>query len=1062
MKLFSLKTSLFAIASLVVAMAFTPASARFQGHKFAASSPRVGSVVRGQASAFQLSAEGDAAGMVRRAASYAHRAPKSVISETVSLQAPLYGFLEGPDGLIWYYTQTNHLAQSSSYDYASSEVSVFDASHKLRGTFTVQIPEGRRVNQIEPFGIITSKLFDLNSSTLEVTVFLHEVTPDYAGREYTQVYSIGGEMVTELPGDGVVVSSKVNDWTTYQRFVYVHPDQADPTLTDIEVMRPASWGEEGIQTEHTFSVSSLLINYIDAPFFNFFADGQQSCFVLTHYEKSFDQRDENGQMIINEDTYMPVFTPDNRFVVETYDTHFNLVSSFSLPTDVPSESVMVRMLGLGAFTDLDISRGLFTADGKLNYIITYEDVALDTEYSLSFEAFSDQGQSLGVIAEGVVDFWNHLSSIPGCEEQLLFLDDAAQKLYTISVPSLKRGFVPTNADGFTMSTNLDRYPSTQDPAGYRYCVGLNEPDYSASNEVLVQYAHLSSEGKFLRMVRFNIGDLAQTFSPLVNNQSLDPYLFNSDSEREYIFFSKVKYAAESTEGRNVLYVGNDKGQILRTFDVAQCSDITGDIWTASILNYGTPVASFMVNYYDWDADANFVEFTQLPFESFSAGGDGTEQNPYLISSAGDLSLISRNPSAHYRVVADFDASGYPVSISEFSGVLDGDGHTISNLDVTSSNYYGGLFGNTNGAEVRNLKFYNPVATLSAANSSFGLLSAYSVESVFSDIAVSGLQLTGASGASPVGGLVGTAAGSTAVSSCVVDGSEFSCGSQSTIGGLVGEMRTSSVIKASAVTNTHICGLREVGGLAGVVGTGCSITDGYASVGLEAEGICGGIVGRLGVNGNRAAINRCVVSQSIITDLGSHLGFGCLAGYVEPNWSKDAASLCISNCVSYQSNICTDLEFTGPESSIHAIAGYTKANEPKEKPDDVYIEGGLTNNYVHPGAAESGYYDGGSDDHTSVEGLLLIDAAQLFTAAFWTDLTYSFGTTAESPWQLTEGTESIPWLYVMNPDNAPSSLPSLPAASSARRSLGTYNLAGQRLQRGSKGLIVRDGKVVIDM
>lgn len=100
----------------------------------------------------------------------------------------------------------------------------------------------------------------------------------------------------------------------------------------------------------------------------------------------------------------------------------------------------------------------------------------------------------------------------------------------------------------------------------------------------------------------------------------------------------------------------------------------------------------------WDGGAS---------ESFS-GGDGSSENPYIISSADELAHLAEvvnSPDTNeeyaplcYRLTDDIDISGHdwtpigvgaiyensPVGIYPFTGVFDGDGHTVSGLTVTDS------------------------------------------------------------------------------------------------------------------------------------------------------------------------------------------------------------------------------------------------------------------------------------------------------------------------------------------------------------------------------------------
>ena len=79
-----------------------------------------------------------------------------------------------------------------------------------------------------------------------------------------------------------------------------------------------------------------------------------------------------------------------------------------------------------------------------------------------------------------------------------------------------------------------------------------------------------------------------------------------------------------------------------------------------------------------------------PVRAQFAGGTGTLDEPYLISSAEQLNAIGMDPNhwdKHFKLTADIDLSAYPgrrfsvIGALEvpFRGVFDGNGHAISNF-----------------------------------------------------------------------------------------------------------------------------------------------------------------------------------------------------------------------------------------------------------------------------------------------------------------------------------------------------------------------------------------------
>lgn len=68
----------------------------------------------------------------------------------------------------------------------------------------------------------------------------------------------------------------------------------------------------------------------------------------------------------------------------------------------------------------------------------------------------------------------------------------------------------------------------------------------------------------------------------------------------------------------------------------------------------------------------------------AASGDGTPERPFIVSNSTQLNNIRNAPTAHYRMTADIDMTGFgnwePIPV--FAGTLDGAGYEIQNLDLT--------------------------------------------------------------------------------------------------------------------------------------------------------------------------------------------------------------------------------------------------------------------------------------------------------------------------------------------------------------------------------------------
>ncbi len=255
----------------------------------------------------------------------------------------------------------------------------------------------------------------------------------------------------------------------------------------------------------------------------------------------------------------------------------------------------------------------------------------------------------------------------------------------------------------------------------------------------------------------------------------------------------------------------------------------------------------------------FVPFTnRLQLE-----GEGTAAKPYLIRTADDLCQLSSATNyypqyttnkrafegVHFKQTADidlfhipnFDPIGHDNKTAEFWGIYDGDGHTISNLNVDRrANDYAGLFGiiGKSGA-VLNLNLNRPKIALSKNRA--GCLAAHS-EGIVKNVNVTDGMLEG--GNLNIGGIIGYFKGS-------LTNSSFS---------------------------GRISGKNYVGGLIGIGWGKISDSESRADISVEAKnGIAGGISGSL--TGDTVTVKNVIAAGTIRDSFGSAT-IGGLSGYFQ--------------------------------------------------------------------------------------------------------------------------------------------------------------------------------------
>ena len=262
-----------------------------------------------------------------------------------------------------------------------------------------------------------------------------------------------------------------------------------------------------------------------------------------------------------------------------------------------------------------------------------------------------------------------------------------------------------------------------------------------------------------------------------------------------------------------------------------------------------------------------ISFSALPVQAKYGGGTGEPNDPYLIFDANHMNAIgadSNDWDKHFKLMADIDLSGFtgtefniigtghfecsPIMIcwfvgTPFTGVFDGNGHTISNFTYQyNGDEFVGLFGCVDGesAQIKNLGLRD----VDINNTEYGLPIGSLVGLLFNGTVIDCYTQGGSvSGEYRVGGLVGQSDDPASIYNCHAD---VNVSGHGDIGGLVG---TNSGTISNCYSNASAIGVYYVGGLAGFnLGT---ITDSYSSGSVAGYKDVGGLVGE-----NRGTITNC--------------------------------------------------------------------------------------------------------------------------------------------------------------------------------------------------------------
>lgn len=906
-----------------------------------------------------------------------------------TLTAPGFGYLKGPDGTQWYYTQSYELRGSGySASYGSSTIKLYDSNNQAAGEVKVEIPSDLNVNYIAVDGDVTQKLFDRTDTSNEIAVLFHIVGSadnNYEGAYKIYVYHTTGEKIMEFDTYGMMFNMS-QGWNGYQRQIMMRSgvESDGSAMTYYDILTTPDYGTNKMKVEHTFAVADSLTYYSEGASLNCYELDGEPYYVISYYEKDWVES-------IGDDFY-PVQREDNNYIVKVYDRKYNLVDSIAAPVIKPDDATY-RMAAFGFMSDKDLSSGYFTAKGEHALVVSFYDMTIESDsYLYSFEVYNSKGEKINTVCTNAVSgAWQTLSPVNGMSDQMAFLQTIGdtQQIHIVDLPTCATALViPAEIDGQSISFNLDRYPKGKSCI---YGIKKATADTDDDGNVIASILWYTPELELDHVAKFNLGQNGEYFTPLLASTTMNPYLFDSDDELEYIYIAKKK-RDDSNVIDNVLEVANEDGTVIRTFrgndDYA--------LRTPSVVKMSSTINQLHIAYYNDDTDEYLIDYYDLPLVGNELKGEGTAESPYLIATAGDLLQIGKHTDAYYRLTDNIDmdllTQGW-TPIENFTGTLDGAGHTITNLNISGSDSRVGLFAMINeGGTVKNLTIADATLTLTSSNAYAGFIAGETMQATIDSVHVVYSTIASPSDSydAVIGGLVGRATYYTDATRSSFSGTIDAAGANS-VGGIYGASRTSSDVIA-CMASGDITANTLVGGIVGETDRDCNVVDCHANVDIMAHNTIGGIVGE---NDSRGKISRCIAEGSITATESSRWYGWSVAGVVGNLMGDEAVSgveVVSGNVV----NVAIELAADGTaDGTVHRIAGYTTINESYESDETPKIDPGLKFNYA---LASMSMPEGAvtCDEDTCTDGKTI--KAEDLTRDFYTTLKYAFGVTTDAPWK----------------------------------------------------------------
>lgn len=750
---------------------------------------------------------------------------------------------------------------------------------------------------------VSSKVFN-NDNNWEFLIQIHGFAGNISGpescRDTIVIVDENSKVLNRFAWSTSAVLDKCTGeygFSSYNLGIY----EADETMgKDYQLVRyysPKAIGSDvDVLPEPVFEkkIPQNLLSYTYGLFFNQIDIEGEKFYVSSFYEKPF---------IANNDVYNPEFEKNNKFIIQLYDMSFNLVKEMKLPL-IGQDKHEISMSSIGTFGNYMITKHVFNNDDKYEIVYGMNRYYSETDSELvDYYLVNEDGEILKEMFANTVDIMN-LQKIPGQSDEyavLLSGNGGVTGIMMYKMPEMKEVFTfPATHNGDYLSLNFGRLPVGD---SYEYVFGLGRGE-NADNTVYGGIVYYDVNGKKTKKVRIDLGATATMFTPLFDTATMNPYVLVPDDKPEYVYFAK-KYTDDYEKLYSVFGIANDEKTIYSWTDNDGYRLSGGGILANSDLTYQKNL------YLSYVSNNNVSEsktvFFDLPLQTVSLEGEGTETSPYLISNASELDMMRNHQDAYFELTEDIDMADYMgvnnngfVPIPSFTGNFDGKNHLIKNLTVNSNGMYAGLFAEVKEeGVVKNLRMEN-VKWANLASSSWGAivgnLSGATIENchvannIYGENAMipSNMDFGGIAGqisfnavianssfegevtlpeAGNVGGIVGKQVGSK-ISNCYVKGK---LAGNDGVGGISGYSANGAVI-SNNYSSADITGVTQIGGIAGAA-HGCVIEKNYASGSVcgdirEGEKFfmdAGGVVGILGLSmvGENSVANNVALNDKVV-------------------------------------------------------------------------------------------------------------------------------------------------------------------------------------------------------
>ncbi|MDE6768524.1 MAG: hypothetical protein K2J78_02235, partial [Muribaculaceae bacterium] len=490
----------------------------------------------------------------------------------------------------------------------------------------------------------------------EVVVGLYVNTEIYVNNEYSIVYSLGGEkedgydkpiMVrNDIIGDvlNASVDGVENYYVTFMKDDNIEVDETERDPDDPDYMgyweMLTSYGMK-VETYAKADASGNLVklwekrirladlpgDQMSAPFLLSFVNEGKPYFLYSQYEDTF----FNPYYDFTEETTM---RENNHLVVDLYSVDkdaFSLKQHTLIPMQLNNQDdamVLCSYYSIGSFRYRDDI--VFSGDSNTaEYMVTVQDYSKenDENYNTSFYTYNADGTLKNTLFRNAVSH-STLADLPGFDPSEVFVTMNLMGDYVFSIVNLttakeelsftNKFEIDADIDPELITSNMDRVPSGD---SFKYAIELRSPGQDENGDDLMRIMWIDRNGKFERIDEVPMGNGVYYATVLIDSEALNPNLFDSDDEHEYLVLVKRGYPGSQVkeellvakplsdaypEGKLILYLKPEEER--------------------GILKNITPLTDpenpmLIVSYYNETTGMNYEDFYKLPLTETGASVD---------------------------------------------------------------------------------------------------------------------------------------------------------------------------------------------------------------------------------------------------------------------------------------------------------------------------------------------------------------------------------------------------------------------------------------------------------